>query len=126
MAAIVQQWSSLLPAALLDNHGVPGDWVTGSRTLDVLLLPVIFAISFPVLRLLLKKHIYQVGITDPFKQRQLYYQTSFHLKLDTYHACCSSSKVRVLMHVEHLFMSLLVCWFETSSRTGQGHISSNC
>jgi hypothetical protein len=92
MAALVQQWSSLLPAALLDNHGVPGDWVTGSRTLDVLLLPVIFAISFPVLRLLLKKHIYQVCITAPFKQRQLYCQTSCHLKLDTYHACCSSSE----------------------------------
>lgn len=61
MVAAEQAWSSRVAAALLDNHGVPGDWVTGSRMLDVVLLPVIFAIAFPVLRLLLKKYIYQVS-----------------------------------------------------------------
>jgi hypothetical protein len=66
MTATVQGWSSILPAALLDNHGVPGDWVTGSRMLDVVLLPVIFAIAFPVLRLLLKKYIYQVNASSKF------------------------------------------------------------
>jgi hypothetical protein len=64
MAAATQNWSSVLPAALLDNHGVPGDWVTGSRMLDVALLPIVFAIAFPLMRLLLKKFIYEVNIRD--------------------------------------------------------------
>lgn len=42
------------------NHGVPGDWVTGSRMLDVIVLPLFFAVAFPLLRAVLKKHIYQV------------------------------------------------------------------
>lgn len=70
MVAAEQAWSSRVAAALLDNHGVPGDWVTGSRMLDVVLLPVIFAIAFPVLRLLLKKYIYQPSGEAVFLQLQ--------------------------------------------------------
>jgi hypothetical protein len=44
------------------NHGVPGDWVTGNRMLDVAVLPLIFAVLFPVLRSVLKKHVYQVEL----------------------------------------------------------------
>ena len=65
MVAAEQAWSSVVPAALLDNHGVPGDWVTGSRILDVVLLPIIFAIAFPILRLALKRFIYQVCAVRP-------------------------------------------------------------
>lgn len=42
------------------NQGVPGDWVTGNRLLDVVLLPLIFAIAFPLLRLILKTAIFEV------------------------------------------------------------------
>lgn len=52
---------SKLKASLLDNHGVPGDWVTGHRILDVLLLPIAFAVGFPTLRVLLNKFMFQVG-----------------------------------------------------------------
>jgi hypothetical protein len=92
MAVTAQRGSSLLPAALLDNHGVPGDWVTGSRTLDVLLLPVIFAVTFPVLRLLLKKYIYQVCAKRRFRWRQLYCQASVPLHLHTWHAAAAIRK----------------------------------
>jgi hypothetical protein len=65
MVAAEQAWRSRVAAALLDNHGVPGDWVTGSRILDVVLLPIIFAIAFPILRLVLKRFIYQVCAVRP-------------------------------------------------------------
>lgn len=42
------------------NQGVPGDWVTGNRLLDVVLLPLIFAVAFPVLRLLSKTAMFEV------------------------------------------------------------------
>ena len=42
------------------NNGVPGDWVTGSRMLDVAVLPLIFAVMFPVLRIALVKWVFQV------------------------------------------------------------------
>lgn len=41
------------------NHGVPGDWVTGSRMLDVAVLPLFFAVGFPLLREFLKKYFFQ-------------------------------------------------------------------
>lgn len=46
------------------NNGVPGDWITGNRMLDVTLLPLIFAVLFPVLRTLLKKHVFQVRVAE--------------------------------------------------------------
>jgi len=47
-------------AWLTTNMGVPGDWVTGNRMLDVLVLPLVFAVAFPLLRSTLKKHVFQV------------------------------------------------------------------
>eukprot|EP00879_Flechtneria_rotunda_P008442 GHRR01008843.1.p1 GENE.GHRR01008843.1~~GHRR01008843.1.p1 ORF type:complete len:313 (+),score=32.93 GHRR01008843.1:184-1122(+) len=41
------------------NRGVPGDWVTGNRMLDVTMLPLVFAIAFPILRSILQKLIYE-------------------------------------------------------------------
>lgn len=51
------------------NNGVPGDWVTGNRMLDVAVLPLIFAVLFPVLRSVLKKHVFQV--ITPAQQARL-------------------------------------------------------
>ncbi|KAF8062789.1 ASC1-like protein [Scenedesmus sp. PABB004] len=41
------------------NHGVPGDWITGNRMLDVAALPLVFAAAFPLLRLALKRWVFQ-------------------------------------------------------------------
>jgi hypothetical protein len=59
----------LLKPAQEPNNGVPGDWVTGSRMLDVAVLPLLFAVAFPLLRAVLKKHIYQViDTTGPLRK----------------------------------------------------------
>lgn len=52
------------------NNGVPGDWVTGNRMLDVVVLPLVFAVMFPVLRVLLKKHVFQPWGESVFLQLQ--------------------------------------------------------
>jgi hypothetical protein len=43
------------------NHGVPGAWITGDRILDVVLLPLVFAVLFPLLRVALVKYVFHVS-----------------------------------------------------------------
>ncbi len=43
---------------------VPGDWITGSRTLDISILPILSAAAFPLLRMLLLRVLYQVSTED--------------------------------------------------------------
>eukprot|EP00775_Hariotina_reticulata_P007298 gene7298-7511_t len=50
--------------------GVPGDWVTGNRMLDVLVLPLIFAVAFPLLRVTLTKHVFQPAGIAVFERVQ--------------------------------------------------------
>ena len=42
------------------SDGVPGDWVTGDRILDVTLLPVFFAFAFVALRRMLVNYLFEV------------------------------------------------------------------
>jgi hypothetical protein len=56
-AIVGAKWAEVLARWDAD---VPGDWVTGSRTLDILLLPLVFAFTFPLLRLALKRWVFEV------------------------------------------------------------------
>jgi hypothetical protein len=44
------------------NHGVPGAWITGNRTLDITVLPLFVAAVLPIIRVALVKHVFQVGL----------------------------------------------------------------
>lgn len=45
---------------VLGDTRVPGDWITGDRGLDILLLPLISAAFFPLLRWVLEARVYRV------------------------------------------------------------------
>lgn len=68
MAALLQGLARRVSAALAgepaDNHGVPGDWVTGDRVLDITLLPIVWAFGFVLLRRLMRVHVFEVRTAE--------------------------------------------------------------
>jgi hypothetical protein len=56
MAAVVQPVVDFA----LSNHGVPGNWITGYRMVDILVLPLVIAFLLPFLNRALKRTVFQV------------------------------------------------------------------
>ena len=47
--------------AVVDDPQVPGDWILGrGRVVDVLVLPLVFAVLWPLLRAALRTFVFQV------------------------------------------------------------------
>ncbi|KAF6262816.1 TLC domain-containing protein [Scenedesmus sp. NREL 46B-D3] len=125
MGIAEQGWANKLGAALLDNHGVPGDWVTGSRMLDVVLLPIIFAIAFPLLRLLLKKYVYQPSGEAVFlqlqkKQDKTYTDQQLENKLQKWNESCWKMTVYTIFSAAAFLVSYQEPWFLSPVRFWDG------
>lgn len=43
------------------GDGVPGNWITGDRIVDVVLLPLVWAVAFVTLRRILVTYLFEVG-----------------------------------------------------------------
>lgn len=95
------------------NHGVPGDWVTGNRMLDVAVLPLIFAVLFPVLRSVLKKHVYQVKLHSAGWNNLALYVAAYSRATKGMADCCNTGQltgiIAFVWAAAQLWMHSLVC-----------------